>query len=303
MAEIIDPQRSTSAQVNRRAFVGLTAGATIGAASVAQALAQGVELGKVHTPLVAEDDPAITTSRPVLTKNGRSVHAYAAAPNDAGPNTPGVVCVMHIWGVDTSMRDFARRLAKAGYVAIIPDLYEGLGAPNGDGTTNYTPFAAVAANLVDATVDNDLHAGGEWIRTHHANAKIGVSGFCMGGGISLRQAVDSPDIFSACSVFYGKVRYATGGGQGSTKGPATEMALAYADKIHIPLIGSWGGRDTGIPAADIPQLQKKLSVPNDLKVYPEAGHAFFDDQRESYVATAAEDAWSRLLKFFGTYLK
>ena len=262
-----------------------------------------MELGKVHPPLIAEDDPAITVSRPVLTKNGRSVHAYAAAPKDAGPNAPGVVCVMHIWGVDTSMRDFARRLAKAGYVAIIPDLYEGLGAPTGDGTTDYKPFAAIAANLVDATVDSDLHAAGEWIRANHANAKIGVTGFCMGGSISLRQAVDNQDIFSACSVFYGKVRYATGGGAGSVEGPATAMALAYADEIHIPLIGSWGGRDTSIPAADIPQLQTKLTVPNDLKVYPEAGHGFFDDQRESYVASAAEDAWQRLLKFFGTYLK
>jgi carboxymethylenebutenolidase len=80
------------------------------------------------------------------------------------------------------------------------------------------------------------------------------------------------------------------------------MSLAYAGGIKMPLCGSWGARDTSIPSADVGALRTRLTVPNDLKVYDEAGHAFFDDTRPSYVAMAAADAWTRTLRWFGTYL-
>jgi len=84
------------------------------------------------------------------------------------------------------------------------------------------------------------------------------------------------------------------------------MALAYADEIRTPVCGSFGERDTSIRGDDVRALARKLKalgIPNDIKVYAEAGHAFFDDQRASYVASAATDAWMRTLAFFAKYLK
>ena len=70
----------------------------------------------------------------------------------------------------------------------------------------------------------------------------------------------------------------------------------------MPVCGSYGARDTSIPTADVKTLQERLTVPNDIKVYDEAGHAFFDDTRPSYVASAAADGWTRALAWFERYI-
>jgi carboxymethylenebutenolidase len=298
-----DPTRATGEGFSRRTFVGIS-GATV-ALLGSSAVAADDALGKPHPGLVAEDDPAISVERPAL-RSARpdgpfTVNAYAAAPKDAGPHTPGVVVVMAIWGVDAQLRDTVRRLAKAGYSAIAPDLYSGLNAPSGDGTSDVTPFRALAGKLADAYVDADLEAGAAWLRRNAPERKIGVMGFCMGGAITLRQTVDKPDTYRVASVFYGKVRYGTT----DNNGPITPIALAYAEEIAFPLVGSYGARDTSIKADDVRALDGRLAQlhkPHDIKIYEEAGHAFFDDTRESYVASAAADAWQRTLAAFTRYL-
>ena len=305
MRDIVDPMNATKREVNRRVFVGLSAGAAVVGPSTLKALAGGAELGTVHPPLVAENDPDISAGWISLMRPGKSIRAYQATPRNAHPKTPGIVVTMHIWGVDTSIRDVVRRYAKLGYAAIAPDLYGRLAAPAGDGATDYKPFVPVENMLVDSQADGDLNAGAQWIKNRYPHAKIGITGFCMGGAITLRQAVDSP-VFSAASVFYGKVRYPTFGAPGDNEGPVTRMALGYADEIRMPLCGNYGERDTSILAADVRELQRKLralNTPNDIKIYPEAGHAFFDDQRSSYVASAATDAWKRTTAFFAKYLR
>src|SRR5215831_9268936 len=111
---------AVSAKLNRRAFVGISAGATIAAS--ARAVGQE-ELGRPHPPLVSENDPAIATQHVVLQRGDATVPGYAAWPASAGPRTPSVVVIMHLWGVDSQIRDVVRRLAKAGFAAIAPDLY------------------------------------------------------------------------------------------------------------------------------------------------------------------------------------
>ena len=305
MSDPIDPTRATASAFNRRAFVGLSAGATAYASTLAAALAAGDDFGKPHPPIVAEDDPAIAVGRPQIHNGARTLDAYYASPKSAGPATPAVVVVQHIWGVDAQIRDVVRRFAKEGYIALAPDLYTGLGAPSGDGLTDYKVFVPSAQKLNDATVDSDLVAAAAFVRNGSGGKreKIGVTGFCMGGSIALRQAVDSASTFDAAAVFYGKVRYDTAG---NNDGPIAAMALAYADEIGTPLLGSWGARDTGILAADVKALEARLTdlkKPHDIKVYDEAGHGFFDDTRASYVPSAAADAWTRTLAWFGTHLK
>lgn len=303
MPDLDDPTRATSPALNRRAFARLSAGATALGATGSVALAQTEGFGRPHAPIVPEDDGSLTTGRPRITYGDRFIDAYAAGPRNAPPGTPGIVVIQAIWGVDAQLRDTVRRFAKQGYVAVAPDLYTGLGAPSGDGATDFAPFRDIAAKLVDATVDADLAATADFIRQgiSGAKARVGVTGFCMGGGIALRQAVDDQR-FAAAVVFYGKVRYGTDG----NAGPITPIALAYANELRVPLAGSWGARDTSILADDVHALDAKLTSlhrNHDIKVYPEAGHAFFDDTRDSYVASAATDAWTRTLVWFGRNLK
>jgi carboxymethylenebutenolidase len=303
MSDTIDPTRATSPSFNRRVFVGLSAASAAAGATGATALAQRAELGRPHPPLVAEDDPALDIARPELSHADRTLGAYLAAPKGAAPATPAVVVVQAIWGVDAQLRDTVRRLATAGYVAIAPDLYAGLGAPSGDGATEIGPFRDAAAKLADATVDADLAAAAAYVRSRPGTArvKVGVTGFCMGGGITLRQTVDNAKVFDAAAVFYGKVRYGTTGDNGAI----TPIALAYADDVAIPLAGSWGARDTSIRPDDVRALEARLvarGLAHDFRIYDDAGHAFFDDTRASYVGPAATDAWARTLAWFGRYL-
>jgi carboxymethylenebutenolidase len=311
MRDEIDPTNATSPTFNRRAFARLSAGIAAAATTPATAaLAQtgsgsgsGTGFGAPHAPIVAEDDPAIATGRPQIRYGTRTIDSYIASPKNAGPTTPGVVVAQAIWGVDAQLRDVVRRLAKAGYIAIAPDLYTGLGAPSGDGATDFSPFRVFAGKLADDQVDADIAAAANFIRSGAGGKaeKLGVIGFCMGGAIALRQTVDAAKRFSAAAVYYGKVRYGTT----NDNGTITPIALSYADEVGVPLCGSWGQRDTSIVADDVRALDARLTQlnrPHDMKVYDEAGHAFFDDTRSSYVATAATDAWARTLAYFARHL-
>jgi carboxymethylenebutenolidase len=305
MPDLTDPTRATSLSLGRKTFVGLSATAATFGSAIAAALAQGTDFGKPHPPIVPEDDPTIGTARPSITYGTRTIDAYYAAPKNARPSAPAVVVVQAIWGLDAQLRDVVRRFAKEGFIAIAPDLYTGLGAPSGDGATDFAPFRDVAAKLSDDVVDADLAATADFVRAGAPNGrreKIGVVGFCMGGGITLRQAVDNAATFAAASVFYGKVRYGTT----DNKGTITPIALDYASSIGTPIAGSWGERDTSILPADVRALDAKLTglaKPHEFRIYEGAGHAFFDDTRESYAPSAAADAWARTLAWFGEYLK
>ncbi len=289
--------------MSRTVFVGLSAGALAAGGSMTRPLADEPALGAPHPPLVAEDDPAIDVLRPDLNSDGTAIAAYAAMPRETSAGTPGVVVVQHVWGVDAQIRDVVRRLAKNGYLAVAPDLYARSHAPSGDGVTDYTIFRPFSQALVADQVDSDIRSACTWIRARAGKGpsdrppKVGVTGFCMGGAIALRVASDSPQ-FDAAAIWYGKVRQAP-----ADPNAPPDAALAYIDTIKIPVCGNYGGRDTSIPVDDVRELQHRLTVPNDIKIYPEAGHAFFDDTRPSYVASAAADAWARTLAWFTKYLQ
>jgi len=265
--------------INRRAFTGLAAGAAATASIPAQAPAQ-TGFGAPHPPIVPENDPAISAEHLQLRRPGGTVAAYAAYPKQLTATTPGVVLCMAIWGVDAQLRDTIRRYAKAGYMCIAPDLYSRFGAPSGDGTTDFSVFRPFAVKLQREQYDGDLKAAALHLREKAADAKLGVSGFCMGGHIALIQALDNADVFVAVAPFYGAVKDID---------PA---------QMTIPVCGSYGAKDTSIPEADVQAWAAALKVPHDIKIYPEAGHAFFDDTRSSYVASAAQDAWIRVQTFF-----
>ncbi|MGA7746693.1 MAG: dienelactone hydrolase family protein [Candidatus Aquilonibacter sp.] len=265
--------------MNRREFAGLAAGAAATAAVPAHAAAQS-GFGAPHPPIVPEDDPAISAEHLQLSRPDGTVNAYAAYPKQVNATTPGVVLCMAIWGVDNQLRDTIRRYAEAGYMCIAPDLYSRMGAPSGDGATDFSVFRPFAAKLQRDQYDGDLKAAAMHLRGKATGAKLGVSGFCMGGHIALIQALDNVEVFAGVAPFYGAVK---------------DIDPAH---MRMPVCGSYGAKDTSIPEADVQAWAAALKVSHDVKIYPEAGHAFFDDTRSSYVASAADDAWTRVLAFF-----
>ena len=297
-AEHGDPVNATKPELSRRGFVSLSAGAALVAGSAAPVNAQTDGFGKPHPPIVADDDPAIVVSRPRLTPSaGGPIGAYAATPRTVTPRTPGVVVIQHIWGVDATIRDTVRRYAKAGYIAIAPQLFDRTGAPSGDGMNDYTVFVPFAAKMTaQGFVTTDPLAAHDWIHAQARDASIGITGFCMGGGIALQQIIDSKG-YAACSMFYGNVRPGT-----KSDDPTTPATFDFTGRITTPLMGSFGARDTSIKPDDVRAMFARLSAPHDVKIYDEAGHAFFDDTRSSYVPSAAADAWARTLAWFKTYL-
>jgi carboxymethylenebutenolidase len=270
-----------AAPPNRRLFVKISAAATV-AASAARAAAQ--ELGKPHPPLVAEADPSIEATRIDLHEPSGDVSAYAAWPKDAGPKTPSVVVIMHIWGVDAQIRDVVRRFAKAGFGAVAPDLYSRFGAAGGDDSTDYAIFRPYAEKLDRKQWLGDVRAAADWLAAKFPATKTGIIGFCMGGKLVLIALTEEGGLFAAAAPFYGAV------------------AGIDPKAIHTPVAGSYGARDTGIHADDVRAFAAALAVPNDFQIYDGAGHAFFDDQRKSYVALAAQDAWIRTIALFTKYL-
>ncbi len=296
--EFTDPLNATSAAISRKGFAVFGSAALAGLAA-GTAAAQGQDqLGKPHPPFVAEDDPAIIVSRPQLRPvTGGPIQAYAAVPRGFRPGTAGVVVVQQIWGVDAQIRDVVRRFAKAGYVTAAPLLFSRVNAPDGDGATDIAPFAAAAERMTQqGFVSTDIDAAHDWTVEQSAQAKTGIVGFCMGGGITLEQIIGST-IYGAAAMFYGSVRPGT-----ASDAPTTVSTFDFTKQITTPLLGSFGARDTSIKPDDVREMFSQLTAPHDVKIYAEAGHAFFDDTRPRYVPGAASDAWSRTIAWFQKYL-
>lgn len=205
-------------------------------------------------------------------------------PENAGSATPSIVLAMHVWGVDENIRACAQRFADAGFAAVVPDLYEDMDAPNGDGQTDFRRFVPFAQKLTFETVDPKIRAGAQWLRERFPQTSTAVAGFCMGGIMALKRAHGYRDLFSAAAVWYGALNDVD------------------AAQIDIPIVASFGADDRGIPVESVEQFAAGLQVPNDVKIYPSAGHAFCDEERESYEPNAAQDSWSRALTFLHRHL-
>ena len=227
------------------------------------------------------------------------VAAYYAAP-EGRQDLPIVLVVQEIFGVHEHIKDLCRRLAKAGYLAVAPELYQ----RQGD-AASYTDIPKLISELVakvpDEQVYGDLDASVAWAAQHGGDpGRVGVTGFCWGGRLTWMYAAHNPRV-KAGVAWYGKVA--------SGHGPLIkQMAVDVAGRIHGPVLGLYGAKDESIPLADLDVMKQRLAAGNaaaqasQFVVYPEAGHAFLADYRPSYVKSAAEDGWKRMLDWFGRYL-
>ena len=219
------------------------------------------------------------------------VPGYRAMP-EGGKNLPTVLVVQEIFGVHEHIKDVCRRLAKAGYLAIAPELY----ARQGDVSklTDYKDIFAIVAKVPDAQVMADLDAAAAWAARNGGNPdKLAVTGFCWGGRITWLYAAHNQKL-KAGVAWYGRVA-----------GPAAELTpknpIDVVKDINAPVLGLYGGADAGIPNDTVDRMREALRAAgkkSQIHTYPDMPHAFHADYRPSYRKEAAEDGWKRLLAWF-----
>lgn len=239
----------------------------------------------------------ITTQR-IKTADG--VEGYLACPK--GPKAPAVLVHFEIFGVNSHIEDVCRRIAQEGYAALAPDYYwrlEQRTAPYSDLQAAF----ALATNLKDEEIMSDVGSCLRWLRTQdfiEADA-IGTFGFCMGGRLSFLVGTAYPKEISAVVCFYGGGLAGENRRDGQTLDPMEE-----APKVRAPILLIYGELDQFITAQPVDKFTarlKQLGKGFQSYVYPGAGHGFFCNDRGSYNAGAAKDAWQKTLDFLEANLK
>lgn len=223
------------------------------------------------------------------------IPGYRAAPDRPGPH-PIVLVVQEIFGVHDHIRDVARRLAKLGYLAVAPELYFRQGDPSAFDSIDALR-EQVVSKVSDEQVLADLDTAYAWARANGGDgSRLGITGFCWGGRITWLYAAHQPKV-RAGAAWYGKLA-----------GPASPLQprhpLDVAGELKCPVLGLYGGQDTGIPLDDVERMRAALRQANgasQVLVYPDAPHAFFADYRASYRAEAAEDGWQRMKAWFAQH--
>ena len=210
---------------------------------------------------------------------------FLATPTTAGKH-PALLVIQEWWGVDDWIRQQTERFAKQGYVALAVDLYRGKVA------TTQEQAHELMRGLPHDRALADLAAGFKYLasRSDVDPNRIGVIGWCMGGGYALDFTVAEPRL-AASVINYGHLMV----------DPKTIAS------IKPPILGNFGANDMGIPPADVKAFDaalKKAGKSSDIKIYEGAGHAFMNPNNTAgYVKAAADDAWARIDSFLGKTLK
>ena len=224
--------------------------------------------------------------------------AYVSRPEKAKGNLPIVIVVSEIFGVHEYIADVTRRFAKLGYLAIAPEFFTRAGDPNAYGTV-----AELQSNIVaktpDAQVLNDLQAALVWAGKNGGDLKrVGVTGFCWGGRITWLSAT-LPQV-KAGVAWYGRLI-----GEKTEGSPRHPVELA--SDLKAPVLGLYGGADTGISLESVEQMRAALAqaAPKNaaakasvIEVYPDAPHAFHADYRATYREGPAKDGWEKCIAWF-----
>jgi len=219
--------------------------------------------------------------------DGQTANAYLAKPKDI-ENAPAIVVIQEWWGLNDQIKAVADKLAVAGYRALVPDLYRGklaLEENEAKHLMNELDFADAAGQDIRGAVQYLKGLG---------SRKVGITGFCMGGALTLLSSVFVPGL-DAVVVWYGY------------------PPLDYVDatKITVPIMGHWASHDDVFAISGVDELEKKLtaaSVSFEFFRY-DAKHAFANEEADSknlaylkHDAKAAELAWTRTMAFFRKHL-
>ncbi|MNJ11186.1 Carboxymethylenebutenolidase [compost metagenome] len=257
------------------AFAGMTAGALLASLSPDYALAEQVSF----------TDPDIVADYILYPspKGHGQVRGYLVRPAKAQGKVPGVVVVHENRGLNPYIEDVARRLAKAGFVALAPDGLTSVGGYPG----NDDKGRALQEKVNPEKLMNDFFAAIEWLMKQDiTTGKVGITGFCYGGGVANAAAVAYPEL-GAAVPFYGR-----------------QADARDVPKIKAPLLLHYGELDTRINEGWPPyeQALKAAGKTYEAYFYPGANHGFHNDSTPRYDEAAANLAWERTLAWFRRYL-
>ena len=215
--------------------------------------------------------------------DGQAATGYLVQPA-AGASAPAVVVIQEWWGLNAQIKQVAERLAKQGYQALVPDLYKGQLAIE----ENEAKHLMDGLNFGDAA-SQDIRGAVQFLKAAGA-PKVGVTGYCMGGALTLLSSVFVPEL-DAAAVWYGY----------------PPLEYVDASKIKVPLMGSWAIDDDVFPIAGVDALEQKLTAAGVAFSFDRyaAKHAFANEEADSnnlaylkYDANAAAKAWDKTLAFF-----
>lgn len=274
--------------LSRREVIKFGAFTTVGGV-----LTPGVSLAQA----IVTDTKGITARDVQLSVGGTMIPAYDARPEVQG-QYPIVVAISGFTGVSEHHRDVVRRFAQAGFYAIAPELYHREGGMQGK---SFEDMGKISGQVTRAQYLGDIRAAADhakqqpWARAD----RVGVTGFCGGGALTLHVTAEYPGV-TAAVPWYGHLRRAY------KDAPGVD-AFSLIDRLRAPILGLYGEADGGIPVADVKQFEAQLKAKNpkvEFVLYPGAPHAFFSDDRpQVYRKDAAADAWTRCIAFFGHHLK
>lgn len=269
-------------ELSRRAFV-------VGSLAAGFALA----MMPVSADTITTDSTGLAAGEVRIPVEGGEIPAYRAMPASGGP-FPTVLVVHEIFGVHEHIKDICRGLAKTGYFAVAPLLYSREGDVASMSDVQQI-IAKVVARVPDKQVASDLDATVAWAKsTSKADtAKLGITGFCWGGRQVWLYAAHNPSL-KAGVAWYGPL-------QSPPSDLRPKNPIDLANRIDVPVLGLYGGKDMGIPVAQIERMRAALKAagkPSEIVIYPDAGHGFNADYRPSYNPAAAKDGWKRMQAWF-----
>jgi carboxymethylenebutenolidase len=270
---------------NRRSFLVTSLGA---------GFALAVQPVMAQTAIKTDDAGLVAGEVKVPVKDGEMA-AYRALPQGA-TKPPVVLVVSEIFGVHEYIKDVCRRLAKLGYCAIAPELFARQGDPR-----QYSSIPDILAKITsktpDALVMSDLDATVAWAKSKGADTdRLGITGFCWGGRITWLYCDHNPQV-KAGVAWYGRL-------VGDVNEFTPRHPTQIAGQLKAPVLGLYGGLDTGIPLESVEAMEKALKSGSaaarlsEIHVYDNAPHAFHADYRASYSKAEAEDGWKRMQAWF-----
>jgi carboxymethylenebutenolidase len=268
--------------VGRRDFLKVALGSGFAAATLPVAA----------QTLIKTDTAGLAAGTVQVEVNGQQLPVYYAQPAGKA-DLPVILVISEIFGVHEHIADVARRFAKLGYLAIAPDLFVRQGDP-GKIANIADLMKDIISKTPDAQVMGDLDACVAWARQHGGNVdKLGITGFCWGGRITWLYSAHNPNV-KAGVAWYGRLA-----GEPTPNSP--KHPVDFAPALTVPVLGLYGGKDTGISQESIEKMKTALakgSSGSTFVVYPDSGHAFHADYRPSYVEKDARDGFARALAWF-----
>ena len=264
----------------------------LGFASVAQ---------PTFSQVIQTDFAGIKAGEETIVDGDNELYAYVARPSGVSGKLPVVIVASEIFGVHEHIADVTRRFAKRGYLAIAPEFFTRAGDPSSLGTMAEI-MTQIVAKTPDKQVMNDIEVALKWAGDRGGDLnRVGITGFCWGGRITWLASAYIPQV-KAGVAWYGRLV-----GEKSENFPAHPVDLAA--QLKAPVLGLYGGKDTGISLETVDQMKKalaeavgnKAAAGSRFEIYPDAPHAFHADYRATYQAGPAKDGWEKCLSWFATH--